>query len=432
VGSIPRGTGQEYTLRASRNKWAHFRFQFRREDVRVVVTDPRGRPVTTTARFVPAPGTPSVLHSAQQSEASPGHAASFLLRFHRNDLKPGMYQFRVSFPVVVHDLDTGERVRVPVARSFDYPTYLPPEPDRLPALAAGQRFFCLPEPDKELPYRDANGRPVPRRQIALRVLTLERAEPLPGQKPLLTFALEGFPGKVQLASAGGVTSLPQLHPLVEDDDLRRLQARYEGKRVWPYGDFQASCITDSATASGSMGMGRSASFVLRRVVRLYGLGMTLCIGPSGGLGNSEFLARNPLVVVLDEPRDIGFTGMAWSGSGMPDLTEPGAGIPKRCIGFYRHFADAWDVERAYSLVPATRAHPERPAAIHQAVKAGHLQKGMTPDMVAWARGWPSEYGTMAEMRRWKNWRYDDLPPFSFWVRFRNGRVVNWGDDGRLP
>jgi hypothetical protein len=436
VGLAARGPGQEYTLRASRDPWARFRFRFRLEDVRVVVTDTKGRPVKTTARFVPAPGTPAVLQSVQESEDSPVHAASFVMQFQRNDLEAGMYQFRVSFPVVVTDLDTGEEVRVPLARSFSYPTYLPPEPDRLPSLTAGQQFFCLPEPGEELPYRDAAGRPIPRRQIALRVLTLERVERRAGQKPLLTFGLERFSGKVQLASDGGVTSLPQLYPLVEDDHLRHLRAKYEGKRVWPYGAFQASCITDNALVSGNLGLDHATTFVPRRLVRLYGTSFTMTIGSApgvvGGLGNSEFQARNPLVVVLGEPQQFQTTGMAWSGVSAEDLSDPETSLPDRCIGFYHTFSNAWDLERTYSLVPASQAHPEWPAAIHRAVKEGDLQKGMTPDMVAWSMGWPSEYGTIEEMRQWKNWRYDGPPPFSFWVRFRNGRVANWGHDGRLP
>ena len=89
-------------------------------------------------------------------------------------------------------------------------------------------------------------------------------------------------------------------------------------------------------------------------------------------------------------------------------------------------------ERRFALKNPLQEHPEWSKRVRNAIVAGEILKGMTPDQVAWAAGWPDEFGMTAEMRKWSTWRYDSAPPFNFWVTFKNGRVAKAKPDGTLP
>lgn len=438
VGLSPRGSGDDYTLSVSREPTLAFRFSFRPRDVRVTILDSRSRPVRTNARFMPAPGTPGLLAPKPDPDHPDREVAELVLRFERNDLKPDMYQFRASFPVSATDLQTGKPLRLPLARSYDERVYLPPLPDHAPSLASGQQFLCFPESGQALPdYRNAEGQPVPRRDLVLRVFTLQQIDRKPGARPRLWFSVERLPGQVQLESDGDVLALPQLYPIVEDKALRRLRSRYEGKRVWSYGGGGAECVASNAFESGAFETDHSTSFTLRRLVRIHGAGIELGIGSAfvGDARASVFLTRSPLVAILAQPRNLQIRSFSWGYSGpgaAPDTADSEESRLKRCAGFYRTFADTWDLEREYSLVPFWKAHPEWPPRVCKAVMAGSIRRGMTPDMVGWAVGWPSDHGTIPEIKTWKDWRYDDVSPFNYWVHFRHGRVTHFGSDGRLP
>ena len=104
-----------------------------------------------------------------------------------------------------------------------------------------------------------------------------------------------------------------------------------------------------------------------------------------------------------------------------------------CVAWYTYFADGWDMTREYALQPATRAHPEWGTAILNAVMQGKVQARMTREQVAWAIGYPGEYGPIAKFHSMSKWRYDDISPFNYWVYFdAKGRVSKFGPDGQLP
>jgi hypothetical protein len=53
-------------------------------------------------------------------------------------------------------------------------------------------------------------------------------------------------------------------------------------------------------------------------------------------------------------------------------------------------------------------------------------------MVAASVGYPSIYGTAAQMRRLGTWEYVLPAPFSYTVKFEDGKVVSYKPPGRLP
>ncbi len=255
-----------------------------------------------------------------------------------------------------------------------------------------------------------------------RILTLKQVRREPGGQSLLVFSIEGSYRIVQLTWATEAAPLPYLYPLTEDATLRRLKTKFEGRRVWWYGGAVTSlrCPGGGPAESVTIRTGVPTSYLIHRLVRISSVGFQLAMrGGETALdwSKSAFAATDPLVAQLRAPRDLKVTGWTTSGKKRLNLQE--------CTAFQVIFADDWHIERALSLAHPRTLYPTWPRAILNAVLAGDLCKGMSPDMVAWSRGWPDDPGTFEEMRRWAAWRYDSGPPFDDWVYFRNGRVIEW-------
>jgi hypothetical protein len=226
-----------------------------------------------------------------------------------------------------------------------------------------------------------------------------------------------------------------LYPLVEDSHLDALRARYEGRQVWAYGGFQVRCATGDPVVTGGFGTRASSSAVIRAIYRVHAGGIEI---GAGGLRTVDaspqaFSAFDPLVVVLT-PTDA-FTP-ATVAYGAPPGTLPSpdavrAALRTRCGTMFQMHGDAWDFERTYSPRPPETMHPTWPPVMRRAVLDGRVVTGMTRDMVVWSRGWPMEYGTIAQLRAMPVWLYDAVAPHGFWVRFQGDRVVRFGQ-GRPP
>ena len=302
-------------------------------------------------------------------------------------------------------------------------TYVPPRPDRLPTLTAGQQFLCFPDTQEALLYHEAGGVLMRRSDLVLKVLTLTRTEDGGGGKFVLHFALEGSGREVLLSTdEGDVTKLPGLKPLVEDDTLRRLRKKYVGRRVWPYGGLRVIGVTVQPNTGASYTVDNSRPLTLKRLVRVYNRPRLMPLKTDAGGPPTGIQTSNPLVAILDLPADAHWGKAMFVGP--DDFAAQAQASPESvCLGFYSGCADDWDFERTFSLADLSRLHPRWPHA---------MRLGMTPDMAAWVRGWPPEYGTRAQLRHKAQWRYDSETPFSDWIFFKRGRVIAFGPDGRLP
>jgi len=364
------------------------------------------------------------------------------VQWHTDGLAPNLYTLKVSAPVQATDTATGKPVSLPPA-SASATLYLPPAPDKPPALAVGQRFLCLPDDADPLPYTDAHGQTPPLSTVSLKTWTLTGAS-----GKTLTFTVEGRPGPLALTTTGkdvfsqaDVSLLPGLVPLVEDNTLRRLRARYEGRQVWGYGGVGAQFPPTPGGGVDGFSATSSEPVTIVRLVRLALPNVTLAmggqLGAMGGDRQSEFSTRNPLLVVLGLPRGLQVTSASGSGAASAQAMQGVMGSQPTHRAGYLEYADAWDFERAYSLVAWRKQHADWPRTMQNAVKKGELRKGMTPEMAAWVSGFPAEYGTKAQLLARAKlpkaaWRYDNLSPFSFWIYFHAGRVVSFGTDGELP
>lgn len=364
--------------------------------IQVWVSDDAGRRFSPPLALLPLKGAPAGLESLPQAASSHW----FALKFAPGVLPPDLYTLRVNIP--------------PLAVSGELRVSLPPPPDRAPALVPGQRFLYVP-PDGPGPvFQGADGRAVPPAALALQVLTLRSVGVADGSGARLSFDAPPAARRVSLDADPHALGAAGLLPLIEDAALRRLRARYEGRRVWVSHGLPVEC--GAGDAEGAMFVdGAGTSFVLQKLVRVSAGGIDLAMNGGPGatdLSLSDFSAVSPLVAVFAAPQGLKVIGSASSG---PNL---GAGQQK-CRVAYQFFADGWQMDRALSLAPP------RPAR-------GPLRRGMMPEQVIAVQGWPTEYGSLADLKKRPVWRYDTTKPFTDHVYFRHGRFARLVSGGSLP
>lgn len=403
------------------------------DGVSVKVADERGKPAAMRFQRIPPPERLSVGPSDYRNPDT----VDIGLKMDRNGAPPGMYHVLADIRADVRDAATGANVAAPTTTAA-MDVYLPPVPDKEPALAPGRQFLYVPRdaPRKGAAsevFRDGQGREIPRKNLVLRVLTLERIERAGGHTPVLWFRLEGTLDLVRLAWGGDdPRGLPNLYALLEDDELRRLRALYAGHKVWGLGGLGAECVTKAPNTGGGFGTDGQRPFTVKRLYRIAQAGVTTQLGNQvGAIGGdtTSFFTSNPLLAVLDVPKGVSSTGSMWSGR----VPDDAIGSPTSlCLGYYNTFAGGWDMKRHYSLLPLDRAHPDWPTAMRRAVRDGELKTGMTPEMVLWTIGWPAVFGTVADLKKLDDWEYNYLAPFHYWVNFKHGRVTGFGPDGTLP
>jgi hypothetical protein len=294
--------------------------------------------------------------------------------------------------------------------------YVPRAPETLPAYAPGQHFIFLPGfiyGRKAPAFLGPRGEPEPFASYALQPLTYLGAQDRLLGKALQFATSDGR--KTTIDSGDSLSAVPGLFPLVEDATSRAVAAKYVGHDVWRFGRGPLlAAFRQNSTFE--MEPGKPARVLA--VYRPFGYPFNAALG-SSPFAFPNYVSIDPLVVVL-RVRDADL------------LPSPMNTIPAAGPTAYWLVSDAWDMERRFSLVSMQQAHPEWNAAMRDAVVAQNVLPGMTRDMVAWSQGYPSVEGTVAAMNALDVWHFEQPPPSSSTVYFRDGRVVRIDPPGRLP
>ncbi|HYK54439.1 MAG TPA: hypothetical protein VEV38_13025 [Candidatus Eremiobacteraceae bacterium] len=326
-------------------------------------------------------------------------------------MSPGMYEFDLSrFAPVVTDADA---YSVDATQRYLLPIYVPPAPSATPAFRAGQRFIEFSQPTGQA-QTSAPG---------LHILTLKSIGHGSSGVTTLVFASDdGTASSVDTQSAD-VFGLSGLTPIVDDADVDSLVKRYAGRDVYPIADFWPICVF----ANGSEGEGirpdPTSPLRIRSIVRLYGVGASWGLGPnilrmldSG----ADYVTAGPVLVTFDIGRmDRSLVNHAFASYG-------------GCAAFYSEFSGTWDLERALSFTSTIASHPEWSPPIVSEVKQHQVTVGMTRAMVIASVGYPSVYGTAAQMMKLDTWYYEMPPPASYTVYFKNDIVVKYDPPRMLP
>ena len=417
-----------YTVRLEGYPSEYLSYTINKQDIKLSVFNADGKLVYNSPQLTLAINTPDVIKPVFDENGSSVCQVDFVLE--RKTAKPGFYTFHFSAPVDATDNETHERVKLQDAVG-SLRVYLTPQSDQIPALRPGQRFIGTPwekvKASTETPYRDVkSGKPITWREIAARIATLQRVEA--GQDGnRLTFVLEKHTGQIFIETKSLSTSIPYLTPLLTEPTVKELKSQYEGKRVWCYGGPGAQCVATEPGMSISLNGRVDVPLRIRHIDRIYMPRVEMAIGNAtfiSGERESAFVTDNPLVVIVDAPvNGLEFSSLSYVGDKDLEKIDAVSDPRAHCLGFWNEVSDRWDFEREHSLSSPLKSHPAWPAKMQNAVLNGEVISGMTREMVAWAIGWPSIYGTKNEILNLDDWTYDNIP-FRGHVYFKNDKVVN--------
>jgi hypothetical protein len=199
--------------------------------------------------------------------------------------------------------------------------------------------------------------------------------------------------------------------------------KYEGRDVFAIGDFWPLCVFSNGSEGEGIHPNAAAPLHVRSIVRLYGVSATWGIGPNilRTLDSAaDYVTAGPIVVVFDTDRvDKALINQGFAGYG-------------GCAAFYGEFSGSWDFERMLSLTNEAASHPEWSPVAAAEVKDHKVIVGMTRAMIIASVGYPSDYGTAAQMMKLDTWHYEMPTPFQYTVYFKGDKVVKYDPPGQLP
>jgi hypothetical protein len=324
------------------------------------------------------------------------------LSFDFSGFAPGVYQMTVSVPA--GSFAVGSQPLGAPAQPEPVRFYIPKLLAAHVTTAPGQHYLYLPVADDAFFYigpRQVAPLDPPFQDQALHELTIVSLA-RSGSATMIAFRDLHTGAATKMLVSPSVW--PPVKSEVEDETVASLRAKYEGKYVWHYGGGWSSCPWSDPDNGTSVGLD-GQPIRIKRIVRIKGGPYSLPLSDMPGASKASLLDREggfatwtPLVVFLELPSPL--SGASW-----------------RCVvPWYTMFADRWDFERVFSLTPPARA----PAQMHI---------GMTKDEVLWSIGFPLVYGARADVLAVDTWKYEHLPPFHYWVYFKHGKVVKFGEDG---
>lgn len=198
-----------------------------------------------------------------------------------------------------------------------------------------------------------------------------------------------------------------------DEHLQRMRSLFEGKTAYVLGKAAAYCDTELSGSQRPLPtVIDDRSISIKRVFRLRGFVRNIAAGSPGLWGADEafhFSAVDPLIFVF---------------------AHPPAHMNGCRVAFFI-LSDSWQVERFFSPVSLDRAHPEWSAATRSAIRRERVRLGMTHEMVAWARGYPRDYGTPAQLDAQARWDYVLDVKYASWAVFSGDKLVAYRGPGLL-
>ncbi len=201
-------------------------------------------------------------------------------------------------------------------------------------------------------------------------------------------------------------SLPVYLP--DPRGLLAARAKYLGKRVWPQAGLQP-VGSDTTVFQMSERTSLRVRSITRRTQPFADLSINGGYGPGWDMTPADFVTHNPLRVIFDRPRHLQVTGFALVGR--KPATAQGL--------FFQDFADPWQLDRALHFRPPPRHLPL-------------LKPGLTPEQILLLFGWPTEYGSLVQLKQRSTWRYDTIRPHYATVYFSHGKFVRYDPGGHLP
>lgn len=332
----------------------------------------------------------SLLLSAQQQTKSTGQAKLEVMSI-RNLARGALISYAISGP------PSGMfRYTLAATPGKFGVMYIPPAPERRTELRQGAKFA-----DVDGIYGAPMG-----------VFTLVSKKRQNGALRVALRSSEERPMTLT-ATANSVFGLPNLLPIENDGNVMRIRRAFRRGRAWALGKIGMYCggqPNPNNRMQPNLQVIDDRSVAIKRIMRIHGFVNEIAAGNPGWWQAEEgfhFIAVDPVVIVY---------ARKWPG----------------CTSSFWMLADSWQVKRFLSPVSLDEAHPEWPSAIRSALKLERVRPGMTHAMVAWARGYPLNYGTVETLNSGRRWDYETMAKYAQWAIFKGDTLVEYHGTGGWP
>ncbi len=356
----------------------------------MLVTSGLGRESVASVHFAPDVASTMVLPAKQNYNNIP-------LNFRLETAAPiGVYNLALEFPGWKPDVH-------PIALNTTLHFSTAPQ--------LGNRYLFVGKPTDQYLLGQ---QPLTSKQLNGSIFTLTA---LDSQKA--TFAVEGVTSPVLLELKPG-QNFPGLALIIPDPSLETWATRFLGRQVWRFGGFRLECNPSSETRE-LYETNFDSSARVKRILRV-AFPAELHLAGSYGSGNSyfsgDFIANTPIAIQFEQVKGLSKTFIEVQG--VADVFSQFEHV--NCDTFTELDADPWQLERLFSLTPASPRVPR---------EKDKSLIGLDRWQVAWLWGFPSvDFGTRAELMKLPVWQYENIP-FPATVGFQNDRVVKV-DIPRLP
>jgi|GEM_PF-6519531 len=275
--------------------------------------------------------------------------------------------------------------------------FIPPAPDRFTSVKRGAEFADV---------KGLYGAP-------MGILTILSAQQQ-GRTNRVVLRSESGKSIALSAPANNVYGLRGLLPIENDSNVVQLRHTFRRGRAWALGKVGMYCggqPNPMDSNKPNLQVIDDRSIAIKKIIRVHGFVVSDIASGSPDSWGAErgfhFSAIDPIVIVYKR-------------------TWP------RCASSFWILADTWQVKRFFSPLSLDEAHPEWSASIRSALKLERVRPGMTHQMVAWARGYPLDYGSVEALNTKQRWDYETDAKYAQWAIFKNDRLVYYIGTGGWP
>jgi len=227
-----------------------------------------------------------------------------------------------------------------------------------------------------------------------------------------------FQAYFRLVSEAGEDTKPFV-----DETSAGLMQRYGNRPLWTYGDYLFRC--EEGHYYGTVRPRGRAPVRIVAIEREPQREVTVAMGSYGVAGCSEacafatLQAWSPLKVTFAlAPGTYAGKLRGLNDSNDRDFTH------RRCDGPTAYFADAWDFERVFTTVDPRIRQTGWSPALQSAMLNFTAVPGMSRELVAFALGFPTVYGTKEQLLRSDRWEWFHGSGQDTIATFQNGVLAS--------
>lgn len=194
-------------------------------------------------------------------------------------------------------------------------------------------------------------------------------------------------------------------PIVQDDALDELKRQFLNRPVWLYGDIRFTCYLGWNQSSWQARPVAHAPVLVTSIERIAHFGARLSAGAIDPLNGCTITCREGYHVFTHSPILVTVDPVSTEFEVLRPLTLDRGLPPKNCVEPSTLVIDAWDFRRKFALEDPRSTHPEWPDNLRTAMLQFKLLPGMSREMAAYAKGYPTDLDPEAKFDQMDTWTW---------------------------